>query len=241
MNQIYNLIDLFQEIDNNSQKYLNKENISSSFILDELNKKFTLIKENIDKKTKSLIENIVLQKNIILTFLEERRNEIIKKYNSASYDIKQLIEQTNKWMSLVQNKLEILNDIKDPIIECIKLIDDDSNKNQIKLIQAGKQLNDRFNFINQTENIIKNLEEFKNNGIIVELNKKLINRIIIKKPIEHKIIKNNIFIIYENNDLVNKLNLKNYIIYLKIHQKIINMNQIKLVIYQMKTLMNIII
>jgi hypothetical protein len=151
MNQIDNLIDLFQEIDNNSQKYLNKENISSSFILDELNKKFTLIKENIDKKTKSLIENIVLQKNIILTFLEERRNEIIKKYNSASYDIKQLIEQTNKWMSLVQNKLEILNDIKDPIIECIKLIDDDSNKNQIKLIQAGKQLNDRFNFINQTE------------------------------------------------------------------------------------------
>ena len=65
--------------------------------------------------------------------------------------------------------------------------------------------------------------------------------ILIKKPIEHKIIKNNIFIIYENNDLVNKLNLKNYIIYLKIHQKIINMNQIKLVIYQMKTLMNIII
>ena len=114
-------------------------------------------------------------------------------------------------MSLVQNKLEILNDIKDPIIECIKLIDDDSNKNQIKLIQAGKQLNDRFNFINQTENIIKNLEEFKNNGIIVELNEKLINRIIIKKPIEHKIIKNNIFIIYENNDLVNKLNLQNYI------------------------------
>ena len=211
MNQIDNLIDLFQEIDNNSQKYLNKENISSSFILDELNKKFTLIKENIDKKTKSLIENIVLQKNIILTFLEERRNEIIKKYNSASYDIKQLIEQTNKWMSLVQNKWEILNDIKDPIIECIKLIDDDSNKNQIKLIQAGKQLNDRFNFINQTENIIKNLEEFKNNGIIVELNEKLINRIIIKKPIEHKIIKNNIFIIYENNDLVNKLNLQNYI------------------------------
>jgi hypothetical protein len=61
------------------------------------------------------------------------------------------------------------------------------------------------------KNIIKNLGKFKNNGIIVELNEKLINRIIIKKPIEHKIIKNNIFIIYENNDLVNKLNLQNYI------------------------------
>ena len=148
---------------------------------------------------------------MILTFLDERKNEILKKYNSTSYDIKQLIDQTKKWMNLVQNKLEILNEIKDPTIECIQLIDDDSNKNQIKLIQTGKQLNDRFSFINQTENIIKNLEEYEKNGIIITLNEKVFNQIIIKKPNENKIIKNNLFIIYENNDLVNKLNLKNYI------------------------------
>ena len=211
MNQIDNLIDLFQDVDNKSQKYLNKNNISSSFILEKLNQKFNIYKENINKKIKALIDNIIFQKNMILIFLDERKNEILKKYNSTSYDIKQLIDQTKKWMNLVQNKLEILNEIKDPTIECIQLIDDDSNKNQIKLIQTGKQLNDRFSFINQTENIIQNLEEYENNGIIITLNEKVFNQIIIKKPNENKIIKNNLFIIYENNDLVNKLNLKNYI------------------------------
>ena len=211
MNQIDNLIDLFQDVDNKSQKYLNKNNISSSFILEKLNQKFNIYKENINKKIKALIDNIIFQKNMILIFLDERKNEILKKYNSTSYDIKQLIDQTKKWMNLVQNKLEILNEIKDPTIECIQLIDDDSNKNQIKLIQTGKQLNDRFSFINQTENIIKNLEEYEKNGIIITLNEKVFNQIIIKKPNENKIIKNNLFIIYENNDLVNKLNLKNYI------------------------------
>ena len=211
MNQIDNLIDLFQDVDNKSQKYLNKNNISSSFILEKLNQKFNIYKENINKKIKALIDNIIFQKNMILIFLDERKNEILKKYNSTSYDIKQLIDQTKNWMNLVQNKLEILNEIKDPTIECIQLIDDDSNKNQIKLIQTGKQLNDRFSFINQTENIIKNLEEYEKNGIIITLNEKVFNQIIIKKPNENKIIKNNLFIIYENNDLVNKLNLKNYI------------------------------
>ncbi len=211
MNQIDNLIDLFQDVDNKSQKYLNKNNISSSFILEKLNQKFNIYKENINKKIKALIDNIIFQKNMILIFLDERKNEILKKYNSTSYNIKQLIDQTKKWMNLVQNKLEILNEIKDPTIECIQLIDDDSNKNQIKLIQTGKQLNDRFSFINQTENIIQNLEEYENNGIIITLNEKVFNQIIIKKPNENKIIKNNLFIIYENNDLVNKLNLKNYI------------------------------
>ena len=212
MNQIDNLIDLFQDVDNNCQKYSNKENISTSFVLNNLCSKIKLMKENMDKNINELIDNINKQKNIVFDYLEERKNEIKKKFNSTSYDIRQLIEQTNTWMNFVQNKLSILNDIKDPSIECIKLIDDDPNKNNLKLIQTGRQLNDRFSFIQQLENIIKDLELFEEKGISIEFNKKLVNEIIISKPVfDNKIVKTNLFNISENIELVNKLNLKNYI------------------------------
>ena len=212
MNQIDNLIDLFQDVDNNCQKYSKKENISTSFILNNLCSKIKLMKENMDKNIYELIDNINKQKNIVFDYLEERKNEIKKKFNSTSYDIKQLIEQTNTWMNFVQNKLSILNDIKDPSIECIKLIDDDPNKNNLKLIQTGRQLNDRFSFIQQIENIINDLELFEEKGISIEFNKKLVNEIIISKPVfDNKIVKTNLFNISENIELVNKLHLKNYI------------------------------
>ena len=212
MNQIDSLIDLFQIIDENSQSYYEIENINTTDILDKINKKIDSLKSNIGKKVEEIIININSQKNTIVNYLTKRKDEINSKYKS-SIDTKMLLKQTETWMNAVKNKLDILNEITDPNIECIKLIDNDKKNNQTYLINQGKQLNDRFQFIKQTESVIKDLVSFEESGIKIDPNEFIIAQIMYKKDNNNNssnTICNNIFSIFENADLIEKLQLKKF-------------------------------
>jgi hypothetical protein len=123
-----------------------------------------------------------------------------------------LLKQTETWMDAVKNKLDILNEITDPNIEYIKLIVNDKKNNQTYLINQGKQLNDRFQFIKQTESVIKDLVSFEETGIKIEPNEFIISQIMYKKDNNNSsnTICNNIFSISENSDLIEKLQLKKF-------------------------------
>ena len=211
MNQIDSLIDLFQIIDENSQSYYEIENINTTDILDKINKKIDSLKSNIGKKVEEIIININSQKNTIVNYLTKRKDEINSKYKS-SIDTKMLLKQTETWMNAVKNKLDILNEITDPNRECIKLIDNDKKNNQTYLINQGKQLNDRFQFIKQTESVIKDLVSFEESGIKIDPNEFIIAQIMNKKDNNNSsnTIVNNIFSIYENTELIEKLQLKKF-------------------------------
>ena len=211
MNQIDSLIDLFQIIDENSQSYYEIENINTTDILDKINKKIDSLKSNIGKKVEEIIININSQKNTIVNYLTKRKDEINSKYKS-SIDTKMLLKQTETWMNAVKNKLDILNEITDPNIECIKLIDNDKKNNQTYLINQGKQLNDRFQFIKQTESVIKDLVSFEESGIKIDPNEFIIAQIMNKKDNNNSsnTIVNNIFSINENTELIEKLKLKKF-------------------------------
>ena len=211
MNQIDSLIDLFQIIDENSQSYYEIENINTTDILDKINKKIDSLKSNIGKKVEEIIININSQKNTIVNYLTKRKDEINSKYKS-SIDTKMLLKQTETWMNAVKNKLDILNEITDPNRECIKLIDNDKKNNQTYLINQGKQLNDRFQFIKQTESVIKDLVSFEESGIKIDPNEFIIAQIMNKKDNNNSsnTIVNNIFSINENTELIEKLQLKKF-------------------------------
>jgi len=211
MNQIDTLIDLFQIVDGNSQNYNEIENINTMDILEKINKKIETLKNNIGKKVEEIIININSQKNSIINYLTKRKDEINSKYKS-SIDTKMLLKQTETWMNIVKDKLDILNEITDPNIECIKLIDNDKKKNQNFLINQGKQLNDRFQFIKQTESVIKDLVNFEESGIKIDPNEFIIAQIMNKKDNNNSpnTIVNNIFSINENTELIEKLQLKKF-------------------------------
>ena len=213
MNQIDTLIDLFQIVDANTQSYNEIENINTIDILEKINKKIDTLKNNIGKKVEEIIININSQKNNIVNYLTKRKEEINSKYKS-SIDTKMFLKQTETWMNIVKNKLDILNEITDPTIECIKLIDNDKKNNQTYLINQGKQLNDRFQFIKQTENVIRDLVSFEESGIKIDPNEFIIAQIMYKKDPtnnnNNNIIGNNIFSITENFDLIDKLKLKKF-------------------------------
>ena len=84
-------------------------------------------------------------------------------------------------MQTVTNKLDQLNEIKEPSSECIKLLDTEPNKNIFNLIRNGKQLNGRYNFIQEMLKIIDKLESFDKKGISIKPNKNIIDRIFIKE------------------------------------------------------------
>ena len=92
-----------------------------------------------------------------------------------------LRESTLNWMQIVTSKLDKLNEIKEPSVDCIKLLDDEQNKNVFNLIRNGKQLNGRFNFIQETIKIIDKLEKFDKNGISIKPNNYIIDKIFFEK------------------------------------------------------------
>ena len=84
-------------------------------------------------------------------------------------------------MQIVTSKLDKLYEIKEPSVDCIKLLDDEQNKNVFNLIRNGKQLNGRFNFIQETIKIIDKLEKFDKNGINIKPNNFIIDKIFFEK------------------------------------------------------------
>ena len=181
MNNIDNLIDLFQEVDNNQIKYLNFNSINTKSTLDKIGANIDNLIKMINNTKNDIINNIKEQCENIENYLNERKKEIFDKYQSTSFDISTLRESTLNWMQTVTNKLDQLNEIKEPSSECIKLLDTEPNKNIFNLIRNGKQLNGRYNFIQEMLKIIDKLESFDKKGISIKPNKNIIDRIFIKE------------------------------------------------------------
>ena len=254
MNNIDTLIDLFQEIDNNQNKYLSFNNINTKLILDNIANNIDNYIETINKTKNDMINNINLQCETVEKYLNNRKKEIFEKYQSINFDISNLRESTLNWMQNVTYKLDQLNEIKTGDNKgCIKLLDNDINKNIFNLIRNGKQLNGRYNFVQQNIKLIDKLKNFDKNGINITPNKNIIDRLYIsnkneennnennenkkenkeneniidinlnideigkKDDINNKNqkqnnneIKSTLFIIKENNDLINSLNLTKF-------------------------------
>ena len=180
MNNIDNLIDIFQEVDNKQIKYLNFSNINTISILDKINNNINDLITMINKTKENIIQKIKNQCNNIENYLNQRKNEIFDKYQSTNFDITTLRESTLNWMQIVTKKLDQLNEIKDPSNECINLLDDQMNKNIFNLIRNGKQLNGRYNFIQETLKIIDKLQNFEKNGILIKPNNFIIDKIFLQ-------------------------------------------------------------
>ena len=181
MNNIDNLIDIFQEVDNKQIKYLNFNNVNTKQILDKINNNIENLIKMINTTKADIINRIKEQCEGIEKYLNKRKEEIFNKYQSTNFDISTLRESTLNWMQIVTNKLDKLNEIKEPSADCIKLLEDDQNKNVFNLIRNGKQLNGRFNFIQETIKIIDKLEKFDKSGINIKPNDFIIDKIFFKK------------------------------------------------------------
>ena len=181
MNNIDNLIDLFQEVDNNQIKYLNFNSINTKSTLDKIGNNIDNLIKMINTTKDDIINNIKEQCENVEKYLNERKKEIFEKYQSTSFDISTLRESTLNWMQIVTSKLDQLNEIKDPSSECTKLLDSEPSKNIFNLIRNGKQLNGRYNFIQEMLKIIDKLESFDKKGISIRPNKDIIDRIIFEE------------------------------------------------------------
>ena len=181
MNNIDSLIDLFQEVDNNQIKYLNFNSINTKSTLDKIGNNIDNLVKMINTTKNDIINNIKEQCENVEKYLNERKKEIFDKYQSTSFDISTLRESTLNWMQIVTSKLDQLNEIKEPSSECIKLLDNEPNKNIFILIRNGKQLNGRYNFIQEMLKIIDKLESFDQKGISIKPNNNIIDRIFFKE------------------------------------------------------------
>jgi len=187
MNNIENLIDLFQEVDNNQIKYLNFNSINTKSTLDKIGNNIDNYIKMINKTKEDMIKNINIQCEKIEKYLNERKKEIFGKYQSTNFDISTLRESTLNWMQNVTIKLDQLNEIKTGEDDgCLKLLDIEPNKNIFNLIRNGKQLNGRYNFVQETIKIIDKLESFDKKGICIRPNKNILDRIFFEEENKKK-------------------------------------------------------
>ena len=187
MNNIENLIDLFQEVDNNQIKYLNFNSINTKSTLDKIGNNIDDYIKMINKTKDDMIKNINIQCEKIEKYLNERKKEIFGKYQSTNFDISTLRESTLNWMQNVTLKLDQLNEIKTGEDDgCLKLLDIEPNKNIFNLIRNGKQLNGRYNFVQETIKIIDKLESFDKKGICIKPNKNILDRIFFEEENKKK-------------------------------------------------------
>ena len=198
------LVKVYQEIESNLNIYGNIHNINSSLILEKIEKKINKYKNNISKICEELIDSINNQRKQIDKFLDLRKNEIVNKYQFTNYDINNLRESTINWIDITCSKLTQANsgNIDDLNIECLNLLDNDNNKNIFSLINLGKQLNERYNFISETKDIIDNLNEFNNKGINIETNYNLIDSVMANTFINEGLKDTKIYNNYNYNESI---------------------------------------
>ena len=199
---IEELSKIYNNIEINQNKYINIDHNNFS-VIEEINNIFLETEKNLTELKNKIINNINIQFNMILNFMNLRRKEIIDKYQYSNYDINNLIETSNNWMKLVSEKLNDSN-IKNnnfKNINIIQLLDNDENKNIFNLINKGKQLNEKYNFIKEINQILDKLEFYKAQGITIKQNEEII----------YSIINNNkIIFVEEKQDLIKSLSLTPY-------------------------------
>ena len=173
------LVKVFQQIENNQNNNVDVSNIKTNIILEKIENKIERSKNKIKKICVDLIENINIQFRQIEKFLDLRKNEIISKFNSINYNIQNLKESADNWMGIISNKLIEANtgSLEDINLDCLKLLDKDPNKNIFNLINTGKQLNERYNFIKDTKDMIEKLNKFSQSGLNIIPNNSIIDGI----------------------------------------------------------------
>ena len=173
------LVKVFQQIENNQNNNIDVNNIKTNIILEKIENKIERSKNKIKKICVDLIENINIQFRQIEKFLDLRKNEIINKFNSINYNIQNLKESADNWMGIISNKLIEANtgNLEDINLDCLKLLDKDPNKNIFNLINIGKQLNERYNFIKDTKDMIEKLNKFSQSGLNIIPNNSIIDGI----------------------------------------------------------------
>ena len=224
LKQIENLIDKYQEIEKKNYNNL-IEDISKKDINKIIDRKINNLKESINLTKNDIINNINIQFEQIIYYLDFRKNELKNKYNANYNTIKKLKEDILGWKTVTINKLDKLKEINNISIECFKLFDNDPNNNFNNLLQKGIELNEKYNTLNTS---IDNLIKFCNNGINIKSNNDLIekikfiykkknnnyqqlnNIIIDKNNKDNFIINSKIYNIIENEQLINELNLTKF-------------------------------
>ena len=179
------LVKVYQEIENNINIFGDITNINTELILEKIDRKINKFKNNIIKICEELIENINAQCKQIGKYLDLRKNELFNKYQFNNCDMNNLRETTNNWIEITCDKLTKASsgNLDELNIESLKLLDSDQNKNIFSLINLGKQLNERYNFINETKDIIDKLNEFHIKGLNVEPNYNIIDSIMTSSTI----------------------------------------------------------
>ena len=167
LDNIYINIEKNENIFNNfNQKFYNLiENINDNFI--QMEGKIAEIK-------KEIINNINNQFTSILNFINLRRKEIFDKFQYCNYDISDLINSSLTWMKEVKEEKNELN--------------------VTNLIIKGKEIDNKFNFIKEINEIFKLLERYKENGLNITKNEYN------EMPV----------IIHENTEIIKLLNLTPY-------------------------------
>ena len=195
LSKIYNNIKI------NENKYNNFNNSYFSVIgeIDDI----LLETENIINELKNkIISNINEQFNMALNFINLRRKEIFEKYQYSDYDISNLNESSLNWMKIVGGKISDHNTKNNNGKNInFNFLENDENKNIFNLINSGKQLNERYNFIKEINIIIDKLKLYKDTGIQIKQNEDVINTIVNN---------NKIIYIEENKELIKSLNLSPY-------------------------------
>ena len=204
MEYINELVKVYQEIENNINIYGDMSNINTEYILEKIETKISKIKNNVVKICEDLIENINVQCKQISKYLDLRKNELFNKYQFTNCDINNLRETTNNWVEITCNKLTQASsgNYEELNIESLKLLDNDKSKNIFSLIDSGKQLNERYNFINETKEIINKLNEFNVKGLNIEPNYNIIDSIMAKTTINEGRKETKIYNNYNYNESI---------------------------------------
>ena len=139
------LVELFENINQGSIKKEfdiindNSKNKLSN-LLDLINEKYNCMEKVIHEFTQNLIEKVKKDENILL-------NEISSQFEKLKGRIKYYLELPNKisnnineWKIKVQDKMNILNDVKDLSDECLKFVDCYGENLFNKLIKCGNSI-----------------------------------------------------------------------------------------------------
>ena len=173
------LVKVFQQIENNQNNDIEIDDTKTNNILEKIDNKIQRSKNKIKNICIDLIDNINSQFRLIEKILDLRKNDVFKKFKFINYNINNLKESANSWMEIISSKLIEANtgSIEDINLDCLKLLDLDPNKNIFNLINTGKQINERYNFIKEMKDMIEKLNKFSQNGINIIPNNSIIETI----------------------------------------------------------------
>ena len=194
---IEELSKIYNNLEINHNKYCNYSNNSFSTV-DEIVKLFLEKENNLLELKKKIIDNLNNQFEILLKFIYLRKKEIYDKYQQTNYDISSLIESSNDWIKIVSAKLDKSNSKNN---YCSIFLDNDENRNIFNLISSGKELNEKYNFIQEINSIIDKLQTYKDKGIAIKQNDDIINALLNNKKLIY---------VEENPELIKILNLSTY-------------------------------